>query len=326
MKKKLGILMAAVIFALTAFAGCGNSSSASSGNNGIKILLSLNEMDDFRQTLVDGATAAAAEQGIQLDVKDAEGSIENQSAFIKSAESDGYDAIICSPVSIDTVVALKANAGSLPIVFINSCPDEKYLEADKYIYVGSDEKVAGQYQAEYVLDALSDKSELNVVILKGPKAHSATIGRTKGAKETLEASGKTINYVFDDYANWDQDTAADLFKVFLNTGVTPDCVICNNDSMALGIIDACKEENIDLDKLPVLGIDATANGCEAIENGDMAFTVYQSGKGQGTAAVEAAAHLANGESVGSMDGVTDDGKYVWVPFEKVDKSNVSDYK
>lgn len=96
--------------------------------------------------------------------------------------------------------------------------------------------------------------------------------------------------------------------------------------MALGIIDACKEENIDLDKLPVLGIDATANGCEAIENGDMAFTVYQSGKGQGTAAVEAAAHLANGESVGSMDGVTDDGKYVWVPFEKVDKSNVSDYK
>lgn len=169
MKKKLGILMAAVIFALTAFAGCGNSSSASSGNNGIKILLSLNEMDDFRQTLVDGATAAAAEQGIQLDVKDAEGSIENQSAFIKSAESDGYDAIICSPVSIDTVVALKANAGNLPIVFINSCPDEKYLEADKYIYVGSDEKVAGQYQAEYVLDALSDKSELNVVILKGQK-------------------------------------------------------------------------------------------------------------------------------------------------------------
>ena len=72
MKKKLGILMAAVIFALTAFAGCGNSSSASSGNNGIKILLSLNEMDDFRQTLVDGATAAAAEQGIQLDVKDAD--------------------------------------------------------------------------------------------------------------------------------------------------------------------------------------------------------------------------------------------------------------
>ena len=192
MKKKLGILMAAVIFALTAFAGCGNSSSASSGNNGIKILLSLNEMDDFRQTLVDGATAAAAEQGIQLDVKDAEGSIENQSAFIKSAESDGYDAIICSPVSIDTVVALKANAGNLPIVFINSCPDEKYLEADKYIYVGSDEKVAGQYQAEYVLDALSDKSELNVVILKGPKAHSATIGRTKGAKETLEAKRSTM--------------------------------------------------------------------------------------------------------------------------------------
>ncbi len=327
MKKKLAILMAAAVFTLTAFTGCGSSnSSASSGNDGIKILLIINVMDNFRQTLVDGASAAASEQGVQLDVKDAEESIENQYAFIKSAEADGYDVIICSPVSIDTTVALKASAGDLPIVFINSCPNEKYLEAGQYIYVGSDEKVAGQYQAEYVLDELADKSELNVAILKGPKGHSATTGRTKGAKETLEASGKTINYVFDDFANWSQDTAAELFSVSLTTGTTPDCVICNNDDMALGIIDACKEENIDLDKLPVLGVDATANGCEAIEDGDMAFTVYQSGKGQGTAAVEAAAHLAKGESIASMDGVTDDEKYVWVPFEKVDASNVSDYK
>lgn len=65
----------------------------------------------------------------------------------------------------------------------------------------------------------------------------------------------------------------------MKTGSPVDCVICNNDGMALGVVEACKEAGIDLGTLPVLGVDATSDGCEAIKNGDMAFTVYQSGLG-----------------------------------------------
>lgn len=324
MRKKLGILLAAIIFLLTAFVGCGNSSSVSE-NSGIKILISLNDDAVFRQQLVAAAEAVASEEGIQLDVTNADSSIESQSASIKSAKADGYDVIICSPVSSDTAMELQESAGDLPIIFINSCPDESYLEANKYIYVGSSENVAGQYQAEYILDALSSKDELNVVILKGQKNHSATDGRTEGAKETLEASGKTIHYIFDDYAAWETEPAKEMFKIFLSTGRTPDCVICNNDSMALGVVEACKDENIDLTSLPIVGVDATAEGCEAIENGDMAFTVYQSAKGQGEAAIQAAIRLAKGKSLNDMDGVTEDNLYIWVPFEKVDRNNVGDY-
>lgn len=324
MRKRVALLLASVLCLCTVLAGCGGS--ASSGGGKAKILFTVSSMDAFRQTLADAAQSAAQENGVQLDVMDAEGSIEAQVAHIKEAVSGGYNVILCAPVSVDTTVELKATAGDIPIVFVNSCPADKYLAADQYMYVGSDENTAGQFQAEYVLDKLADKDELNVMILKGERGHSGTVGRTKGVKAALEASGKTIHYVFEDYANWDAQQASDMFEVFLKTGQPLDCVLCNNDTMALGVVEACKKNGVDLSGLPVLGVDATADGCLAIQNGEMAFTVYQSATGQGEAAVQAAIALAGGGSAKKVDGISEDGKYVWVPFEKVDSGNVSQYQ
>ena len=122
------------IMLIAVMSGCGQN--AGTDNGGIRILFCLNEMDTFRQTIVNSATEKAAQEGVMLDVVDAQGSMENQVEQLKAASKENYDVIVCSPISIDTMVQLKMSAGDIPIVFINSCPEEKQLQAGKYVYVG----------------------------------------------------------------------------------------------------------------------------------------------------------------------------------------------
>ena len=229
-------------------------------------------------------------------------------------------------MSPDIAAEVKAAAGDVPVVFINNAPPEGQLIKDRYIYVASDEFMAGQFQAEYILEKFAAKDEINVVILKGPKEASGTIGRTEGLKKTLGASGKKINYVFEDNANWSEDTAKELTAMFLKTGKQADCVAANNDDMAIGAVSAYEEAGVNADSVLFLGVDASAGGCEAIAAGRMDFTVYQPMSAQIEAAVKAAVNLASGKGIEDIEGASEDGKYILMPFEKVDENNVAQYQ
>ena len=323
MRRRIGAFIISMMLMAVTLSGCQKEGGA--GNQEAKIFYAAVENVEYYQNLVGLVSEKAAESGVQVYAEYADNSIEAQDEQVKKAVAEGYNVIVCSLVTPDTATELKAIAGDIPIVFVNSAPDEEVLGDEKYVYVASNEAVAGQYQAEYVLEKFADKQELNVIVLKGPKGHSATVGRTSGAKRTLEASGKKINYVFEDYADFNAAKAQELMEVFLKTGMPIDCVICNNDEMALGAIAACENAKVDTSSILFLGIDASANGCVAIKDGKMAFSAYQNSKAQCEAAAEVAIKLANGESIQGIEGATEDGKYVWIPFEKVDSSNAAQY-
>ena len=324
MKKKIAVLLT-ILMMFALISGCG-SKSTSSSNKKVKILFSIsNATDAYRSLLVANAKSYADSENVELTVKDAAGSIEEQVSHMKEAVSGGYNVVICTPVNSATTLQLKKEAGELPIIFMNSAPSEDLLERDKYIYVSSDEMIAGKIQAEYVADYLSNKKDIKVVLFRGEKGHSATIGRTKAVKETFKEKGINAEYVFEDTANWSRQGAKEMFNVFLATGQKFDCVIANNDEMALGVIDSLKENKIDPSSVPVLGIDATSEATKAIADGSMRLTVYQSAKDQSKSAVQSAIELGSGGTIAKIENATEDGKHVWVPFEKVDKSNVSKY-
>ncbi|MDE7323510.1 MAG: sugar ABC transporter substrate-binding protein [Lachnospiraceae bacterium] len=323
MKRKNGvILLTAAVLGLFG-SGCGSRDAAA---NSAKIFYAAIESGDYYEGWASQLQEQADLKGASFDVGYAEKSVETQDAQIKSAVAGACDVLLCGLVSPETVTEIKAAAGDTPIVFINNAPEDGALEKDRYVYVASDEFMAGQYQAEYILEQFRQREEINIVILKGPKDASGAIGRTKGLKQTLKASGKKVNYVFEDHADWNNEKAQDLIELFLKTGQPVDCVAANNDDMALGAVAAFEKAGMDTGSVLFLGVDASSGGCQAIAEGRMDFTVYQPTSDQISSAVEAAKRLASGESVADMEGASEDGKYILIPFEKVDGSNVAQYQ
>ena len=95
--------------------------------------------------------------------------------------------------------------------------------------------------------------------------------------------------------------------------------------MATGAIMACQENNIDLNNMPILGVDATEQGCKAIIDKQMVFTVYQPAAPQGVETAKAAIELAKGGTLDNFDTLSEDKLHLWVPFEKVDETDAQDY-
>ncbi|WP_051226516.1 substrate-binding domain-containing protein [Butyrivibrio sp. MC2013] len=320
-KRILALLTASSLLLLSLY-GCGASSSGGTADgSGVKVFFSTLTLDDFKELVMNSVADAGAKTGVKVDIGAPCATVDEQVAQIKDAVSKGYDAIICNPVDTDTALQLEVTAGDTPIIFTNSQPSKEHLTPDKYIYVGSYEIDAGTMQAEYVWNKLGNPGSLNVVLFQGQPGHPAAINRTKAVKNYFKKNGVNANFVFNDTAYWDTQKAADEFKIFLKTGQDYDCVICNNDSMALGVVEAMKDMGIDPAAVPVVGIDATVDGCQSILDGEMQFSVYQSAIGQGAACIEAAIALAKKGTVKDVEYVTDDLTYVWVPFSPVDKAN-----
>lgn len=329
MKRFLSILTASVM-TLSLLAGCGgNDASAPAGDGGdagtsaegsLKIGLTMSNRDQWLSTMEQAAMDYAKANGVELKSFDSNVDVVTQLSHVTACANDNYDAMIVNLVNTDNAQEMIDAAGDMPIVFVNRTPGnpDALLKADEIVYVGSDESEAGGLEGEYIANLLKEanKKDVNIVIMTGTLGMQATTLRTNSAKEALEASGLNVTYVFEDTAEWDRAKAMEKFVQFMGTGKPYDAVICNNDEMALGVVEAMKTTGEGKVTAPVAGVDATDSALESIKNGDQAFSAFQNAVGQGEGAVEAAIKLAKGESC---------EVYNWVPFEPVDASNVANY-
>lgn len=283
----------------------------------ITIGVSLYARDQFISTLEQGILAAAETAGVTVDSQEANNDTQKQAEQVRTFVAKGYDVLIVNLVDTSTAETIIAEAGDTPIIFVNRRPDDSILVEGKYAYVGSQEWDAGKMQAEFLATYFAGRTDpINYVLFMGQLGLENTQQRTESVKTELTNAGFTLTKVFEDTAKWDRATAMDMMQTFLGTGASFDCVICNNDEMALGVIEALKAASVDLTKVPVVGIDATAMACESVKNGEMAMTVFQDAAGQGAKCVEFAKLAAEGQ-------LTE--LFGWVPFQPVTVDNVDNF-
>lgn len=293
---------------------CAAAGPASAQNIGV----TLYDRDQFISYLEKAILdAAAAHPGVKVDSQDAKQDVNQQLTQVDVFVTRKYNAIIVNLINTDTVETIVTRAKGTPTIFVNRRPRDEVIDGKKTAYVGSQEFDAGRMQGEFLAKFFEGKKkELRYVLFMGQLGLENTNERTRGAKETLQKAGFKLTKVYEDTAEWDRFKALNQMQQLLGTNKPFDVVICNNDEMALGVIEAMKSAGKDLKAIPVVGIDATPPAKEAVKKGEMAMTVFQNAKEQGRVALEYALKAAKGEKI---------EKFGWVPFEPVTPANVAKY-
>ncbi|ADK80247.1 substrate-binding domain-containing protein [Sediminispirochaeta smaragdinae] len=319
MEKRFSMVLVLLSLLLTPIFANGSQESSSSqeGGKSYRIAFTMALRDQFLSTMENACLAEAKKEGVKVASQDAQQSSNAQLSQVQQFAAQDYDALIVNLVTTDNSQAVLSAAGDMPVVFVNRAPDVDLVKG-KQTYVGSDEHKSGAFQAQALAKFFTERNvkTINYVLLQGTLGLQHTTLRTSSVKKGLEDAGFTLNQVYQDTAEYDRAKALNKMQQFIASGKKFDCVICNNDEMALGAIAAMKQAGLDPKEIPVVGIDATAAGLTAMENGELYATVFQDAKGQGEGALKAAMALASGQEIDT---------YIDIPFQLVDQSNYKNY-
>ncbi len=290
-KKSLGIallLVAAFCFSLLT-AGCGGAKKEESKKPVVGLAIStLN--NPFFVDLRDGAKAAAAANGLELVVMDAQNDASKQMANIENLIQQKVSVIIINPVDSKAIVPAveAANKANIPVITVDrSAAGGKVVSA-----IASDNVAGGKLAGQFMVEKLSGKGK--VVELEGIPGASAAVDRGAGFNAAIKAAAG-IAVVAKQPADFDRAKGMKVMENILQANPEVNAVFAHNDEMALGALEAIKAAK--RTGILVVGFDATADATKAVNEGVLAATVAQKPKEMGKIAIETAKKVMAKESV-----------------------------
>jgi methyl-galactoside transport system substrate-binding protein len=299
--------------------------------------------DTFMTGVRNNIDAAAKTVGAKVDIVDAQNMQATCNDKVDLFITKKVNALAVNPVDLSAcgVIIDKAKKANIPLVLFNRQPfKDDMAKWNKVYYVGAIAAQSGIMQGQMVVDYFkkhpTSDGVINYVMITGEPGHQDAILRTKWSIDTIVKAGYKVNKVAEDTGMWDRVKGQEKMQAFLATGKRIDVVLANNDDMALGAIEALKAAGyFKGDKyMPVVGVDATAPGQQALEDGTMLGTVLNDAKNQGVATLKLSYVLATGKkptkanigyNFSDENGKADpNGKYIWVPYKPITKANIKD--
>ena len=281
-----------------------------------KIFVSIAKTNDRFIDILSQAVSQAAgnDPDVDLTLVNANNDGPTQLKQVSDAVAGHADAVVILGVDGKTEIAAAdvAAKGKVPLVFLNRLPPTDQFPGQVSI-VASNDLVAGRLQMRLIADKLHDAG--NVVILRGEDGHPAAMARTQGVKEIL-ARHPGIHVLHETTGNWQRDQAEHLVTQWLAEGRPIDAVLCNNDEMAIGAINALKKARIPAGKVLVAGVDGTPDALDAIRSGYLTLSLLQNAKAQGAQSLVDAKKFATRQYADAYD---------WVPYGLILPTNVEQY-
>jgi ABC-type sugar transport system substrate-binding protein len=229
----------------------------------------------------------AEAQGVDLIESDGQNSAPKQTADIEAAVVQGVDAIVISPLDVNALapaVEAAIQAG-VPVVTIDRRVDgvEGILA-----HVGADNVKGGEAQGQAIIAAFPDGAK--IFHLQGQPGAGPAIDRNQGVHNVLDPVADKYQIIFEQTANFARAEALTVTEAGLAANGEPDVIVCANDDMALGAIEACAARGFT--NVKIYGFDALPEALVAVRDGTMAGTVEQFPGEQSRTAVRIAVAFA----------------------------------
>jgi ribose transport system substrate-binding protein/inositol transport system substrate-binding protein len=214
---------------------------------------------------------------------DGQRSSPKQTADIEAAITKGVDGIVISPNEVDALAPALQEAvdAKIPVVTI----DRRVEKVPGILaHIGADNVKGGEAQGLLVEKLFPNGA--NVMNLQGQSGASPAIDRNKGLHNILDQAKDKYKFVFEDTAGFDRAKGLSMTESALDGMKSPpDVIVCANDDMALGALEALKGRNL-LGKVALIGFDALPEALGQIKAGNDTATIEQMPGGQSRGAVD----------------------------------------
>ena len=309
MKKKMLSLVLVAAMAMTALVGCGGSKKETKaetkaetaaeteaaaealpgGGSNIIYIITPSHSNPFFKTEADTAAAKAKELGYETVVVSHDDDATKQSELFDAAIADKAAAIICDNAGADATVEAvqRARDAGIPTFLI-----DREINADG---VAISQIVANNYQgakaiAEAWVEAMGEEGKYAELLGKESDTNAGV--RSSAFHEVIDQYD-TLEMVAQQTANWDQTEGYNKTEAILQSNPEITGIICGNDTMAVGAVEACKAAG--RSDIKIIGVDGSDEAAAYIAAGEMTGTALQQCALIAEMAVEQAdAYLKNG--------------------------------
>ena len=227
--------------------------------------------NEFWRSLQEGYEKAeenvdkVADITIDVEATTDEGDETGQQTMVENAVNQGVDAIMASPISDANLTTAVENAqdANIPVINVN---DGLIAIAD--YYCGPNAYQNGYLAAEWVSKKLGDKGQVGIVV--GMAKAFAARERIQGFKDWIADNNSGLEVVAEQNADWDRQKAKELAATWIIQNPDMKAIFCNNDDMALGVVEAVEEAEADI---LVVGVDGIGEAYDSIRAGKLDATV-----------------------------------------------------